>query len=95
MPDCPATMPLGLGTTLLSKARFAAALSSAIAPVSAATIHPGPPASQPRIQQYIIACSRAEASSLHRSRYCWEIPVADAKTKHGILATALWDCTTT
>jgi hypothetical protein len=84
-PDFPATMPREPGTTLLSRLRFPAALSTATAPASAATIHRGPPQSaahpaihhrsrptrrlfttQPRIQRYIIARGRPDASSLHR-----------------------------
>ena len=58
----------GPDTTPLSRACFPAALSPATAPVSsAATIHCGPPASQPRIQRYIIIHGRLEASSLHSS----------------------------
>jgi len=65
MPDCPATMPHGPGTTLLSRVCFPAALNTTTTPASAATIHRGPPHSQLRIQQYIIAHGRPDASSLH------------------------------
>jgi hypothetical protein len=76
MPDCLATMPCGPGTTPLSRARYPAALSPATAPVSAATIHREPPASQPRIQRYIIARGRPEAFSLYSSpaQHCWGKP---------------------
>jgi len=66
-PDCPATMPCGPGTIPLSTAHYPAAHGPATAPVSAATIHCGPPACQPRIQRYIIAHSQPQASSLHSS----------------------------
>jgi len=39
MPDCPATMPRGLGATMLSRTRFPAALSPAAAPAPATTTH--------------------------------------------------------
>jgi len=64
-PDCPGTMLRGPGTTPLSRVRFSAALSPATAPASTASIHRGPPASQPRTQRYIIARDRPETSSLH------------------------------
>ena len=67
MLNYPAMMPCGPGTTPLSRARYPAALSRATAPVSAATIHCGSLASQPRIQRYIIAHGRPEAFSLHSS----------------------------
>jgi hypothetical protein len=80
MSDSLATMPRGPGNALLSRACLAAALSPATAPVSAATIHRGPPASQPLIQRYIIASGRPEASSLdsspalRRSQHRWGKP---------------------
>ena len=88
-PDCPATVPRGPGNTLLSRARDPAALSPIAASFAPATIHRGPPRSQPCIQQYIIV----RGPALHRSQYRWGNRVADSKNKHGILATALGDST--
>ena len=94
-PDCLATMPRGPGTIPLSRARFPAPLSPTTASVSAATIHRGPPASQPCIQRYIITHGRPEASSLHSSlaircsNHRWGKPSSRHQTKHNILATAL------
>ena len=42
MPDCPATIPCGPGTTPLSRAHFSVALSPATAPAPAGTIHRAP-----------------------------------------------------
>jgi hypothetical protein len=94
-PDCPATIPPGPGTTPLNRARLKAALSSPIAPVSGATIYRGPSASQTRIQRYIIARDHRRllpytAAWLYAgANTAGKIPIADAQTKHGILATAL------
>ena len=80
---------------MLSRARLSAALDPATAPVSAATIHHEPPASQPRIQLYVIARGQPAASllhsspALHRSHHRKGNPKADTMTKNGILATAL------
>jgi hypothetical protein len=68
----------------------------------ATTIHRGPPASLSHAsRQHIIARGQLDASSLdsspavRRSQHRWGEPSSSHKTKHGILATALGDCTTT
>ena len=50
MPDCPATMPRGPGTTHLSTLRYLAPHSPATTSTAAAAIPRGPTTSQPRIQ---------------------------------------------
>jgi hypothetical protein len=99
-PDCPATMLRGLSTTLLSRVCFPAALSPETARLSLynslctsrqSAAHPAVHHSSQLTRGLFTTqqpCSPPAANTAGGS------PVADTKTKHGILATALGDCTT-
>jgi len=69
MPDCPATMPRGPGTTPLSRTRFPAAHGPTPAP--AATTHHVSPTTEP--------CSASHLTvheiTLNKYCYCWSAVV--------------------